>query len=180
LSTSQEPPPQYKECPYCSETILAKARKCKHCGEMLDDAGAAPPSARREASPNEDLPTVEELTSRPPPTSPQPAYQAPPYSGADRWPTSVARQVHGFFGEHEISPISRTVYILLGVFLGGLGIHNFVAERTAIAACQLAIFVVSFPLLCLGIGFLTIWVPSVWAIVDIVAVQHDGQGRLMV
>src|SRR5208283_1185889 len=33
-----EPPPEYKQCPYCSEKILATARKCKHCGEMLDPA----------------------------------------------------------------------------------------------------------------------------------------------
>lgn len=26
------------ECPYCGEEILAKARKCKHCGEWLDKA----------------------------------------------------------------------------------------------------------------------------------------------
>jgi predicted nucleic acid-binding Zn ribbon protein len=25
-----------KKCPYCAEAILADARKCKHCGEMLD------------------------------------------------------------------------------------------------------------------------------------------------
>lgn len=27
---------QERQCPYCSETILATARKCKHCGEIID------------------------------------------------------------------------------------------------------------------------------------------------
>lgn len=27
---------EYKECPYCAETILLAAKKCKHCGEILD------------------------------------------------------------------------------------------------------------------------------------------------
>ncbi len=26
----------HKDCPFCGERVLAKARKCKHCGEMLD------------------------------------------------------------------------------------------------------------------------------------------------
>lgn len=25
-----------KECPFCAENINAKAKKCKHCGEILD------------------------------------------------------------------------------------------------------------------------------------------------
>jgi uncharacterized membrane protein YvbJ len=29
--------PETKKCPYCSEEILADAKKCKHCGEFLDD-----------------------------------------------------------------------------------------------------------------------------------------------
>lgn len=29
-------PEATKTCPLCAETILASARKCKHCGEMLD------------------------------------------------------------------------------------------------------------------------------------------------
>lgn len=28
--------PDTKDCPYCGEEILAKAKKCKHCGEFLD------------------------------------------------------------------------------------------------------------------------------------------------
>jgi hypothetical protein len=34
--TPAAPEPAYKDCPYCSEKILATAKKCKHCGEMLD------------------------------------------------------------------------------------------------------------------------------------------------
>ena len=26
-----------KNCPYCGEEILAGAKKCKHCGEWLDE-----------------------------------------------------------------------------------------------------------------------------------------------
>jgi hypothetical protein len=33
-----------KVCPFCSETILRTARKCKHCGEMLDAAGLPGPA----------------------------------------------------------------------------------------------------------------------------------------
>jgi hypothetical protein len=28
--------PEEKECPYCSENIKHTAKKCKHCGEILD------------------------------------------------------------------------------------------------------------------------------------------------
>ncbi len=29
-------PDETKNCPMCGEEILAVAKKCKHCGEMLD------------------------------------------------------------------------------------------------------------------------------------------------
>ncbi len=37
---STPPPPQKltRACPFCSEEILMTARKCKHCGEILDES----------------------------------------------------------------------------------------------------------------------------------------------
>ena len=32
-------PEKTRRCPMCGEEILAVAKKCKHCGELLDDAG---------------------------------------------------------------------------------------------------------------------------------------------
>lgn len=33
------PQPENKKCPYCAETILFDAKKCKHCGEFLSKEG---------------------------------------------------------------------------------------------------------------------------------------------
>ena len=63
---------------------------------------------------------------------------------------------------------SRLAYILLGVFLGTLGIHNFYAGYTNRGLVQLLITV-------LGCGILS-WVSFIWAIIDIVTVTKDANG----
>lgn len=36
FAPTEPPAPQTKACDFCGETILATAKKCKHCGEILD------------------------------------------------------------------------------------------------------------------------------------------------
>ncbi len=66
---------------------------------------------------------------------------------------------------------SKIGYILLGVFLGLFGIHNFYAGYTGKAVAQLLLAV----LLCW-----TVVVPIIvyiWVIVDICTITKDAQGR---
>lgn len=63
---------------------------------------------------------------------------------------------------------SRVVYILLALFLGGLGIHNFYAGYTTKGVIQLLI-----SLLSLGFLSLIVWI---WCIIEIITVKKDAKG----
>ena len=63
---------------------------------------------------------------------------------------------------------SKVAFVLLGVFLGSLGIHNFYAGRTKQGVIQLLITLIS-----MGALSLVSWI---WAIVDICTVSADGNG----
>ncbi len=67
-----------------------------------------------------------------------------------------------------MAPKSRLAYILLALFLGTLGIHNFYAGYTGKGVAQLLI-----TLLSLGILSLISWI---WAIIDICVVSKDAKG----
>jgi len=84
----------------------------------------------------------------PPPASPQP-YVHPAYT----------------------APKQRVAYVLLGLFLGLLGIHNFYAGYVGRAVAQLLITVL--------IGWLVVPLVAVaiWALVEIIVVSHDAKGR---
>ena len=65
-------------------------------------------------------------------------------------------------------PKSRLAYILLALFIGSLGVHNFYAGYTGKGIAQLLLTLISF-------GFLSpiVWI---WAIVEICTVTKDAQG----
>ena len=70
-------------------------------------------------------------------------------------------------------PKSRGVYIVLGLFLGGLGIHNFYAGRIGSGIAQLLITIFTFWLI---IPIFIIWL---WVIIEVIVVNRDGRGQPM-
>ncbi len=63
---------------------------------------------------------------------------------------------------------SRTTYIVLGIFLGAFGIHNFYAGYVGRAVGQLCLTV-------LTVGYLGI-ISWVWAIIEVCIVEKDSTG----
>ncbi|MDD4029230.1 MAG: TM2 domain-containing protein [Caldisericia bacterium] len=68
-------------------------------------------------------------------------------------------------------PKERVIYVLLALFLGCFGVHNFYAGHTNTGIKQLLITLLLGWLF--GIGAL---ITFIWAIVDIIQVTHDGNG----
>jgi TM2 domain-containing membrane protein YozV len=95
---------------------------------------------------------------------------APPPAGAPHYPQA---QYPGY--AYGVPPMiygqaqkSRTTYIVLGIFLGALGIHNFYAGYTGRAVGQLCLSV-------LTLGYLGI-VSWIWAIIEVCVVDKDSAG----
>ena len=69
---------------------------------------------------------------------------------------------------------SRVTFVLLGLFLGCLGIHNFYAGYSGKGVAQLLItFFLGWVF---GLGFFITWI---WAFIEIIAVSTDAQGVRM-
>lgn len=91
---------------------------------------------------------------------------------------SMPQMAHGGYGTTyqpvvAISSRSRGVYIILGLFLGCLGIHNFYAGHSGKGVAQLLITLI------LGIFVIGFFITAVWALIDIIAVKTDGNGMRM-
>ena len=65
-------------------------------------------------------------------------------------------------------PKSRTIYVILAFFFGGLGIHNFYAGRTGCGIAQLLITLLS-------CGFLS-GIVGIWVLIEMFVVTRDGKG----
>ena len=130
---------------------------CTKCGARLGGEAVAPPS--------EGAPPIDAVQTPPAAYVPPPGgYATPPYQD----PTAKSKLAAG----------------LLGIFLGGLGIHRFYLGYTNIGIAQLATDVIGWillPFTC-GISLIFILAAHVWGLVDGVmiltgSINTDAQGK---
>jgi TM2 domain-containing membrane protein YozV len=66
------------------------------------------------------------------------------------------------------APKSKTLFIVLAILFGHLGVHNFFIGNTKRGVIQLLV-----SLLTCGIGALPMWI---WALIEAFTVKQDAQG----
>lgn len=71
-------------------------------------------------------------------------------------------------------PKTRVAYILLGLFLGGLGVHNFYAGYTSKAVTQLLLTIFLWWTIIAPIAV------TIWVIVEVCTIDRDAQGNPLV
>lgn len=107
------------------------------------------------------------LRSVPPPPPPAGAGAQPGPSAAPP-PPAAAQPVYATTAAP--APKARVAYVLLGVFLGTLGIHNFYAGYNGRAIAQLLITIL--------VGWMVFPVAGVflWNVVEVITVTKDASG----
>lgn len=141
---------QTKKCPYCMEEINAEAKKCRYCGEILDSTLRELEMLKKQQN-NNTNPTIINNNNN---------------NNNNNDPTGLVSTL----AQVQKSPKSRLVYILLALFFGGFGVHNFYANRIGAAVTQLLLNLLLFWLI------VPVIVVGLWVLIEMIVVTKDGNG----
>lgn len=119
-----------------------------HPGSITQDFSKSPDHSR--------------VTPPPPPPPDFAAFESPSAQGYQPPSPQVVISSH---------PKSRIAFILLGLFLGGFGIHNFYAGYTGKGIAQLLLNLFLFWTVIVPIGVI------IWIIAEVITVTRDAQGQ---
>ena len=193
-------------CPYCnSMTLLAAAlpRPRTHSDMQEDDAAQTAPSSVRVIRQPRHLPREQPFAAPQPvqvvavPMQVMPSHYATGHVFCNNCGTPIAKTAlmclrcgaarpgapvsdSPIVDGPTDAPVSRIVYVMLGFFFGGLGVHNFVAGYTQKGATQAAITVAGLVLSSevrreAGLPFLL--AVGIWCLYEIITVKKDAHGR---
>ena len=179
---------------FCTACGVAHHAECwaENGGCTVFGCSAAPPEEPKLTVGHADFQAYSEPPPRvfaaPPPPPPRPfAVPPPPPPSVFAPPPPAAPETHLSLGGYNppapaywqpppqawaAPPKSRVAYILLGIFLGIFGAHNFYAGYTGRGAIQLSITICT-----LFVGSIVSWI---WAIVEVCIVETDSQNVYMV
>lgn len=96
-----------KPCPYCGEPILKVARKCKWCGEWLDD------NSTNSSEPSVPCPICGELIPKGPEICP---LCKEPIKGDQNKPTTIVQSKYKFNSKHILIGVGALAVVALGTF----------------------------------------------------------------
>lgn len=141
------------QCQYCNNELPPGVPKCPSCGAPAPTVQQAP-----QQFPQQGMPMQQQYP---------PQQQYVPQGGGTPYYTPQTN-----IPPYATPPKNRISYILLAVFLGGLGVHNFYAGYSGRGIAQLLITV-------LTLGICSI-ISCVWAIIEACVVTTSADGRPMV
>lgn len=84
--------------------------------------------------------------------------------------------------QYEANKKSAGIAYLLWFLFGMFGVHRFYLGRSGSGAAILVLTLLSFFLSFVGIGFLTIFIPAIWVLIDIFLIHgmvHDYNNTLI-
>lgn len=97
--------------------------------------------------------------------------------------TSCGFALQGSNGTVSGEGKSKLTAGLLGIFLGGFGVHNFYLGKKGIAILQLILGIVGFVLIfCWGIGIFVLMGTAIWGLIEGIliltgSIKTDGKGN---
>ena len=136
------------ECLNCGASVNIGVTRCVKCGSSISHAPPAVPAASPQGS----------HVAQAPATPVQPVQPVQHASVPNVLVVSP--------------PKSRMAYIMLGIFLGYLGVHNFYAGYAGRGVAQLLISVVGGILTC-GLSLIPV---VIWNIIEICITDRDAKG----
>jgi TM2 domain-containing membrane protein YozV len=108
-----------------------------------------------------------------PPPSVAPHDAPPPHRATDTVKAAPAPP-RAALPSHATAPRHRWLFALMAVLVGFTGAHNFYARQWLTGVLQLLLTVATY---LMGFGILASWV---WAVVEAIVVQKDGNGIEMI